>query len=122
MPAPTNILLIEGTFEELADELAGYIDEIQKKQNPDAATVRVDIAPLLEKGQRDDALKKLVMGSSVLNSAPERGVSSGTVSRCRERMLLDINLTRSRSTRIHSSLQPPRSPNNTNPANEHIPT
>ncbi|KAL9127381.1 MAG: hypothetical protein Q9217_003737 [Psora testacea] len=72
MPAPTNTLLIEGAFEELADELAVYIDEIQKKQNPEATSVRADINPLLEKGQKDDALKKLVTGSSVLNTAPEK--------------------------------------------------
>ena len=73
MPAPSNTLLIEGTFEELTEELAGYLDEIHKKQNPDATSIRADITPLLEKGQKDDALKKLVTGSSVLNTAPEKG-------------------------------------------------
>ncbi|KAL9101617.1 MAG: hypothetical protein Q9163_003136 [Psora crenata] len=77
MPAPANTLLIEGTFEELADELAGYIDDIQKKHNPDAASIKTDIIPLLEKDQKDDALKKLVTGSSVLNTAPERGFTNG---------------------------------------------
>jgi translation initiation factor 3 subunit M len=73
MPGPTNTLLIEGSFEELADELAHYIDEIQKKQNPDSANTQAEIAPLLEKEQRDEALKKLVTASEVLNTAPEKG-------------------------------------------------
>ncbi|KAL2046104.1 hypothetical protein N7G274_001551 [Stereocaulon virgatum] len=72
MPGPTNTLLIEGSFEELADELAHYIDEIQKKQNPDSANTQAEIAPLLEKEQRDEALKKLVTTSEVLNTAPEK--------------------------------------------------
>ncbi len=74
MPAPTNTLLIEGSFVELADELAHYIDEVQKKQNPDATKIQADIAPLLEQGQKDEVLKKLVTGSSVLNTAPEKGM------------------------------------------------
>ena len=74
MPTPSNTLLIEGGFEELADELAQYIDDIQKKQNPDASSVKAEIGPLLEQGKKDDALKKLVTGSAVLNSAPEKGM------------------------------------------------
>lgn len=73
MPAPTNTLLIEGSFEELADELANYIDEQQKKQNPEAASTQAEIAPLLEKSQKDEVLKKLVTNSSMLNIAPEKG-------------------------------------------------
>ncbi len=73
MPGPANTLLIEGSFEELADELAHYIDEVQKKQNPDNANVQTEITPLLEKGQKDEALKKLVTASDVLNTAPEKG-------------------------------------------------
>lgn len=73
MPAPTNTLLIEGSFEELADELAHYLDEVQKKQTPDNANVQVEITPLLESGQKDEALKKLVTASDVLNTAPEKG-------------------------------------------------
>lgn len=73
MPGPTNTLLIEGSFEELADELAHYIYEVQKKQTPDAANTQAEIAPLIEKGQKDEVLKKLVRSSEVLNSAPEKG-------------------------------------------------
>ena len=74
MSGPSNTLLIEGSFEELADELAHYLDEVQKKQTPDNnANVQSEITPLLEKGQKDDVLKKLVTASDVLNSAPEKG-------------------------------------------------
>ena len=73
MPGPANTLLIEGSFEELADEFAHYIDEVQKKQTPDYANTQTEITPLLEKGQKDEALKKLVTASDVLNTAPEKG-------------------------------------------------
>ena len=73
MPGPSNTLLIEGSFEELADELAHYVDEVQKKQTPDSANVQAEIAPLLEKGQKDEVLKKIVTASDVLNTAPEKG-------------------------------------------------
>ena len=74
MSGPSNTLLIEGSFEELADEFAHYLDEVQKKQTPDNnANVQSEITPLLEKGQKDEVLKKLVTASDVLNSAPEKG-------------------------------------------------
>ena len=73
MPGPTNTLLIEGTFEELADELAHYIDEVRRKQSEDGANVQEEITPLLEQGQKDEALKKIVTASTILNAAPEKG-------------------------------------------------
>lgn len=73
MPGAMNTLLIEGSFEELSDELALYIEEIKKKQGEDGASLRAEITPLLEQGQKDEALKKLVTGSLVLNAAPEKG-------------------------------------------------
>jgi len=73
MAGPSNTLLIEGSFEELADELAHYIDEVQKKQTPDSANTQAEVIPLLEKNQKDEVLKKLVTGSEVLNNAPEKG-------------------------------------------------
>ena len=73
MPGPSNTLLIEGSFEELSDEFAHYVDEVQKKQNPDNANTQAEITPLLEQGQKDDVLKKLVTASQVLNTAPEKG-------------------------------------------------
>jgi len=68
-----NTLLIEGSFEELSDELAQYIEEIRKKQGEDGASLRAEITPFLEQGQKDEALKKLVTGSIILNAAPEKG-------------------------------------------------
>ena len=73
MTGPSNTLLIEGTFEELVEELAHYLGELQKKQNPDAPNLQAEVAPLLEQGQKDEVLKKLVTASSVLSIAPEKG-------------------------------------------------
>ena len=73
MPGPLNTLLIDGSFEELADELAHYIDEIKKKQNEDGPSVQTEIAPLLSQGLKDEALKRLVIGGTALNAAPEKG-------------------------------------------------
>ncbi|KAI9778667.1 MAG: hypothetical protein M1835_004870 [Candelina submexicana] len=72
MPGPSNTLLIEGTFEELADELAVYIDGIKNAQNEGSGAVQAEITPLLEKGEKDNALRRLVVGSATLNSAPEK--------------------------------------------------
>lgn len=83
MPAPTNTLLIEGTFTELCEELAQYIDVLRKNEGP---SVHAEVAPLLEPlrqqeqneqepdlKQRDEVLKKIVSAAAVLNSAPENG-------------------------------------------------
>lgn len=85
MPAPTNTLLIEGSFTELCEELAQYIDVL--RSNEEGASVNTEIAPLLEPlrqqeqngedanlGQRDEVLKKIVAAAAVLNNAPEKGV------------------------------------------------
>ncbi|MCJ1334458.1 hypothetical protein MMC10_011169 [Thelotrema lepadinum] len=72
MPAPVNTLLIDGSFEELSEELAQYCDDIKKKQGDEASSTRTEIAPLLEQGRQDDALKKLVTNSAALNAAPEK--------------------------------------------------
>ena len=79
MSGPSNTLLIEGSFEELADEFAHYLDEVQKKQTPDNANVQSEITPLLEKGQKDEVLKKLVTASDVLNTAPEKGAAGSSL-------------------------------------------
>ena len=73
MPGPSNTLLIEGSFDELADELAHYIGEVHKKQSPTTASLQEEITPLLEQGKKDDVLKKLVTASAALNTAPEKG-------------------------------------------------
>ena len=91
MPAPTNTLLIEGSFAELSEELAQYIDNINKVEGDKG--VQAEIAPTLEQLRsqeqseeafeashqeqivkaRDDVLKKLVSASTALNAAPEKG-------------------------------------------------
>ncbi|KAK4957760.1 hypothetical protein LTR28_005666, partial [Elasticomyces elasticus] len=75
MPAPINTLLIEGSFEELAEELATYLDSVNNAQGHQETTVHDDVSTLLQKegDQKDEVLKKLVTASSILNSAPERG-------------------------------------------------
>ena len=71
MVVPTNTLLIEGPFEELADELAQYIDSL-KKDAEDG--IQPEVQKLLQDGKKEDALKKLVSAAIVLNSAPEKGM------------------------------------------------
>lgn len=73
MPGPTNTLLIEGTFEELTDELALYLDSLKKAQGDNASNIQADCAQLLQEKKKDDVLKRLVMGAQVLNQAPEKG-------------------------------------------------
>ncbi|OJD32709.1 eukaryotic translation initiation factor 3 subunit m [Diplodia corticola] len=72
MPAPTNTLLIEGSFEELADELAQYLNALKKNQGDEASDLQSEVGQLLEENKKDDVLKKLVTASAVLNSAPEK--------------------------------------------------
>lgn len=88
MPGPSNTLLIEGSFFELADELAQYIDTVSKCET--GSGVQSEIAPTLggirEKEQaeeptdpasiqkqKDEVLKKIVGKAAVLNTAPEKG-------------------------------------------------
>lgn len=81
MPAPTTTLLIEGSFSELADEFAQYLDALRKE-----GSLQSEIAPLLQPlrqqeqsegepdlKQRDEVLKKLVGAAAALNGAPEKG-------------------------------------------------
>ncbi|OCK78698.1 eukaryotic translation initiation factor 3 subunit M [Lepidopterella palustris CBS 459.81] len=72
MPAPTTTLLIEGTFEELVDELAQYIDNLKKTHGDETSNIQAECTQLLEEKKKDDVLKKLVTGSTVLNQAPEK--------------------------------------------------
>ncbi|TID27654.1 eukaryotic translation initiation factor 3 subunit M [Venturia nashicola] len=75
MPFPNRTLLIEGTIEELADELAIYIDDLRQKQNVEGA-IQPEVNSLLQEKKAEDALKKLVGASSILNSAPEKEIIS----------------------------------------------
>jgi translation initiation factor 3 subunit M len=72
MPGPTNTLLIEGSFEELTDELALYLDSLKKAQGDNASNIQAECAQLLQEKKKDDVLKRLVMGAQVLNQAPEK--------------------------------------------------
>ncbi|OBT49869.1 hypothetical protein VE04_10053 [Pseudogymnoascus sp. 24MN13] len=68
--AATQQVFIDGTFEDLADELAGYIDNVKKVN--EAEGVRAEIEPLLAANKKDDVLKKLVTAAPALNGAPEK--------------------------------------------------
>jgi translation initiation factor 3 subunit M len=70
MPGPTTTMLIEGTFEELAEELAQYIDNLKN----DGTSIQTECAALLKENKKDEVLKKLVMGSQALSQAPEKGI------------------------------------------------
>ena len=91
MPGPSNTLLIEGSFSELAEELAQYIDNLSKTEA--GASVQSEIESSIAKiretevpqeteavdatqvqKDKDDVLKKIVTKATVLNSAPERGL------------------------------------------------
>ena len=76
MAVPTNTLLIEGPFEELADELAQYIDSLKKSQGDESSAIQSETAELLKDNKKDEVLKRLVMGSQALNQAPEKGMQS----------------------------------------------
>lgn len=75
MPSPSNTLLIEGSTEELADELAIYIDVLRAAQGVEGP-IQPEVNTLLQEKKIEDALKKLVGAASILNSAPEKGVYS----------------------------------------------
>ena len=88
MPGPATTLLIEGSFSELADELAKYLDALDKVES--GAGLEAEIAPTLAivreqeqaeepsdpqtvQKEKDDVLKKLVGKAAILNNAPEKG-------------------------------------------------
>ena len=72
MPVPTNTLIVEGTLEELSDELAVYIDNLRRDGEP----IQPQVSKLLQEGEQENALKVLVGSSSVLNAAPEKGIQT----------------------------------------------
>lgn len=81
MPGAKTTLLIEGTFEELTDEFAQYIDSLKKSQGDESANLQAESAELLKENKKDEVLKKLVVGSQALNQAPEKGMSSPATTR-----------------------------------------
>lgn len=96
MPGPSNTLLIEGNFSELAEELAQYIDTLNKTDESSgiAAEINPGLAEIrqAESGesppddaqtskQKENVLKVLVGNGAVLSSAPEKGRSERPVHR-----------------------------------------
>ena len=73
MPGVLNTVLIEGSFEELADEFAAYLDQLRKSQGDESSNTQSEVAALHGEDKQDDVLKKLVAGADILNSAPEKG-------------------------------------------------
>lgn len=94
MPAPSTTLLVEGNFPDLINELVEYVDNLKSNQNQNSedsapSTLKSDVeGPLGQYTQaeeagdqekvtnaREDVLKVIVpAASSVLNTAPERGM------------------------------------------------
>lgn len=92
--SPVNTLLIEGSFAELADELAQYVDAVRKATSQEGPAVHAEISSSLDNlrehehseealseaqnkqvlQERDAVLKKLVVAAAGLNAAPEKGV------------------------------------------------
>lgn len=95
MPGPRSTLQVEGTFKELAEEFAHFLDQLPKESEESLAS---EVAPLLEKyttietqetenedqeddldDARDEVLRVLVKASPALNSAPDnRKTTSST--------------------------------------------
>lgn len=73
MAGHVNTLLIEGTFEELCDELAVYLDGLHSTAGQQT-TIQSDIKPLLQSEDKEKVVDILVKASSVLNNAPEKGL------------------------------------------------
>jgi translation initiation factor 3 subunit M len=77
MAALPNLSLVEGAFEELALELAVYLDGMKGESSTLAADITPQLADPEKEGRpqetdKDAVLKKLVTNSSVLNNAAEK--------------------------------------------------
>lgn len=80
----TSTLLIEGSFPELAEELAQYLDTLSEGAGilasiedglnsiREAESQESSEAESIQKS-KDDVLKKIITKATVLNAAPERG-------------------------------------------------
>ncbi|KAI1382287.1 PCI-domain-containing protein [Hypoxylon crocopeplum] len=55
-----QLVFVDGSFAELAQEMADYLH------------VGEEVKPLLEQGEHDDVLKKIIIASSALHSMPEK--------------------------------------------------
>lgn len=94
MTGPSNTLLIEGSFAELADELAQYLDTVSKSEAGSGVQREITstLAEIREKEQaeepldpasihkqKDEVLRKIVGNAAVLNAAPEKGQIQATI-------------------------------------------
>ncbi|KAI0400548.1 PCI-domain-containing protein [Xylaria palmicola] len=59
-PHQPQLVFVDGSFEELAQEMANFLN------------VADDVRALLEKNQKDEVLKKLIIASPALHSIPEK--------------------------------------------------
>ncbi|TGJ87968.1 hypothetical protein E0Z10_g742 [Xylaria hypoxylon] len=59
-PHQPQLVFVDGSFEELAQEMAGFLN------------VGDDVKDLIEKKQKDEILKKLIIASPALHSIPEK--------------------------------------------------
>ncbi|KAF3315550.1 hypothetical protein TWF173_003464 [Orbilia oligospora] len=71
MAATVNTLLVEGSFDDQVIELADYFDTLKGVKEGEA-TLSQELQPMLEKGEKEDVMEKLVEASSVLSQAPEK--------------------------------------------------
>ncbi|EPS39377.1 hypothetical protein H072_6866 [Dactylellina haptotyla CBS 200.50] len=68
MASAVNTLLVEGSFDDQVAELAEYIDSLKGGE----PTLVPELQPMLEKGEKEDVMEKLVEASSALSQAPEK--------------------------------------------------
>lgn len=79
-----STLLIEGSFAELAEELAQYLDTLEENAGV-LSSIESELGQIREADSqettdnsvqkyKDDTLKKIITKATVLNKAPERGV------------------------------------------------
>lgn len=59
-PHQPQLVFVDGSFEELAQEMAGFLN------------IGDDVKDLIEKKQKDEILKKLILASPALHSIPEK--------------------------------------------------
>jgi len=64
-----SLLMVEGSFYDQMDELAQYLDTV----NQTPGVLSGELAPLAEREEKDEIVRKLVGASSALSQAPEKG-------------------------------------------------
>ena len=76
MPGAKTTLLIEGTFEELTDEFAQYIDSLKKSQGDESANLQAESAELLKENKKDRKRSAHVSRDTHVPGASARFVAS----------------------------------------------